>query len=126
LIPGRFGREATLLQNGQYIKDLSYLNRPIKDIIYVDFEDSKVAYHKDNAIIIPYWDGDQHDTDLIDLIPFLLNFAQKPCDIRKEIQKIGKENTGRKYREMILARRDIIKRKQTSGFSGALNSFKGQ
>lgn len=115
-----------MLQNGQYIKDLSYLNRPIKDIIYVDFDDSKVAYHKDNAILIPYWDGDQQDRELIDLVPFLESIAQKPCDIRKEIQKIGRENTGRKYREMIVARRDIIKRKQTTGFSGALNSFTGQ
>jgi hypothetical protein len=56
----------------------------------------------------------------------LESIAQKPCDIRKEIQKIGRENTGRKYREMIVARRDIIKRKQTTGFSGALNSFTGQ
>lgn len=29
MIQGTFGRESTLLQNGKYIKDLSYLNRPI-------------------------------------------------------------------------------------------------
>lgn len=75
-IPGRFGREATLLKNGQYIKDLSYLNRPIKDIIYVDFDESKVAYHKENAIKLSFWDGDQQDRELIDLLPFLESIAQ--------------------------------------------------
>lgn len=45
MIAGRLGRESTLLKNGKYIKDLSYMNRPIKDIVYIDFSDEKAAYH---------------------------------------------------------------------------------
>ena len=71
MIIGRFGRESTLLKNGKYIKDLSYLNRPLKEIIYLDFEDDSVEFHKDNAILIPKFDGDLDDRALIDLIPFL-------------------------------------------------------
>jgi len=37
MIMGRFGRENTVLKEGQYIKDLSYMNRDIKNIIYIDF-----------------------------------------------------------------------------------------
>lgn len=47
------------------------MNRPLKDIIYVDFDDEKVAFHKDNAIIIPRWEGDPNDRELYDLLPFL-------------------------------------------------------
>jgi mitochondrial import inner membrane translocase subunit TIM50 len=71
MIMGRLGRESTLLKNGQYIKDLSYLNRPLKDIIYVDYDDEKVAFHKDNALILPRWEGNQDDRELYDILPFL-------------------------------------------------------
>lgn len=71
MIAGRFGRENTLIKDGKYVKDLTYLNRPIKDIVYVDFEDEAVAFHKDNCILIPKFDGDTEDRALIDLIPFL-------------------------------------------------------
>lgn len=71
MIVGRFGRESTVLKDGHYIKDFSYLNRPIKDIIYLDYSDEFVDYHKENCIIIPKFDGDKSDRSLIDLIPFL-------------------------------------------------------
>lgn len=71
MIIGRFGREQTLLKDGKYIKDLSYLNRPIKDIVYIDFNDEAVAFHKTNAIIIPKFEGDLDDRSLVDLVPFL-------------------------------------------------------
>ena len=71
MIAGRFGRENTLLKDGKYIKDLSYLNRPIREVVYVDFSDESVEFHKENAIIIKEFDGDKSDRELIDLIPFL-------------------------------------------------------
>jgi len=39
MIIGRFGRESTALKDGKYIKDLSYLNRPMSEIVYIDFDD---------------------------------------------------------------------------------------
>ena len=47
------------------------MNRPLKDIIYIDYTDEQVAMHKENAIIIPQFEGETTDRDLIDLIPFL-------------------------------------------------------
>ena len=71
MIAGRLGRESTLLKNNQYIKDLSYMNRPLKDVIYIDFTDEKVAFHKENCLILPRWEGDQMDRELYDIMPFL-------------------------------------------------------
>ena len=71
MIHGRLGRESTLLKNGQYIKDLSYMNRNLKDIIYIDFSDEKVAMHKDNCLVLPRWEGDKGDRELYDILPFL-------------------------------------------------------
>ena len=39
---GAFGRESVVLKDGKYIKDLSYLNRPLKEVVYIDFSDEHV------------------------------------------------------------------------------------
>jgi TFIIF-interacting CTD phosphatase-like protein len=71
-ISGRLGRESTIMSsNGRYIKDLSYLGRPLKDVIYIDFTEENVPYHKENCIILPEWKGERDDRALIDLVPFL-------------------------------------------------------
>jgi len=57
MIQGRFGRENTVMKNGKYVKDLSYINRPVKDIIYIDFSDECIDFHKDNAIILKKFEG---------------------------------------------------------------------
>lgn len=71
MIMARLGRESTLLKNGKYIKDLSYMNRDLKDIIYIDFSDDKVEFHKDNALILPRWEGNPDDRELYDIMAFL-------------------------------------------------------
>lgn len=59
MIMARLGRESTLLsKEGNYVKDLSYMNRDLKDVVYIDFTDEKAQFHKDNVVIIPAWDGD--------------------------------------------------------------------
>ena len=52
MIHGRFGRENTVLKDGTYVKDLSYINRPAKDIVYIDYSDESVKYHQDNCILL--------------------------------------------------------------------------
>ena len=97
------------MKNGKYVKDLSYINRPVKDIIYLDFSDETVDFHKDNAIILKEFKGEEDDRDLIDLIPFLdrksdkiiaftmnlfLDLANYNGDVRREISRWGRETCG--------------------------------
>jgi import inner membrane translocase subunit TIM50 len=97
----RLGRESTLLKNGKYIKDLSYMNRDLKDIIYIDFSDEKCEFQKDNVLILPRWEGDMNDRELYDIMPFLENLgASHSADARQEIKKYGREGTGKKYMEL--------------------------
>jgi len=77
MIHGRFGRENTLLKDGKYIKDLSYLNRPLSEIIYIDYQDDDVTFHKENAIILPKFEGNTGDRHLFDLIPFLDHISKQ-------------------------------------------------
>jgi len=45
IIAGRLGRESTIRKNNEYIKDFSYLGRPIRDVIYIDFTEATAPYH---------------------------------------------------------------------------------
>lgn len=72
IIAGRLGRESTIRKNNIYVKDFSYLGRPIKDVIYLDTTDLTVPYHQDNCIVLPDFNGDMNDRALYDIIPFLV------------------------------------------------------
>jgi len=73
---GILGRECTIVKDGKYIKDFSYLGRPIKEVIYIDFDSAKAPYHKDNMIVLPEFDGDIDDRALYEIIPFLMQLAE--------------------------------------------------
>ena len=114
MIAGRLGRESTLLRNGIYVKDLSYMNRPIKEIVYIDFNDEKVEFHKDNCIILPRWEGDRSDRELYDILPFLESLSQSKGDVRDEIRQYGREGTGKKFQDVQTMRRDMILKQRVS------------
>lgn len=60
-----------MIKGQQYIKDFSYLGRPLHEVIYIDFMDETVPYHQENVILLPEWKGDLDDRALYDIIPFL-------------------------------------------------------
>lgn len=55
---GAFGKESMVWSNGRYIKDLSYLNRDLKNIVVVDRDIRNVSKHPQNAIILKDFEGD--------------------------------------------------------------------
>ena len=123
ILQGAFGHESTLLKDGRYIKDLSYMNRDPKNIVCIDFDPEKFYYHQDNVLKIDEWDGDQTDRQLLDIIPFLAHLATHGTDARSEIKKYGKDEGYLKFQEVQAARRDMIEKKKESGFGGMLKKF---
>ncbi|KAK2744614.1 mitochondrial inner membrane protein required for protein import [Myotisia sp. PD_48] len=73
-------REATRYEDGEYIKDLAYLNRDLSKVILVDTNASHAKRQPDNAVIMPKWDGDPKDKSLVSLIPFLEYIAGMGID----------------------------------------------
>lgn len=68
------GREATKYEGGEYIKDLSYLNRPLAKTLVIDTHAAHVKNQPENSILLSKWEGDPkapHAKDLVALIPFL-------------------------------------------------------
>ncbi|KAJ2612819.1 hypothetical protein H4S08_002534 [Coemansia sp. RSA 1365] len=71
----RLFRESCNLYNGNYVKDLSRLGRDITQSIIIDNSPASYAFHPNNAIGISTWLNDQMDTELRDLIPFLIDLT---------------------------------------------------
>ncbi|KAJ5735485.1 Mitochondrial import inner membrane translocase subunit tim50 [Penicillium malachiteum] len=64
-------REATRYKDGEYIKDLSYLNRDLSKVILLDTKEEHARLQPENAIVLDKWTGDAKDKTLVALIPFL-------------------------------------------------------
>jgi len=124
VIAGRIGREGTMLRNGTYIKDFSYLGRPVKEVVYIDFTDDVVPYHEENTILLPEWTGEAEDRALYDIIPFLESLSQKPVDVRTEIEKYSRDKTAEKFNQVASMRRDFIMKQRESGVGGMMESLK--
>jgi len=82
-------RDHTRYEDGKYIKDLSYLGRPLDTTIIVDSNLDHVRMQQENAVVLTPWTGPasgQQANDLVALIPFLEYVAglQHP-DVRKAI-----------------------------------------
>ena len=120
---GILGRECTIVRNGKYIKDFSYLGRPIREVVYIDFAADTAPFHPDNCIILPEFEGDVNDRSLYEIIPFLKHLAKKPGDVRDEIKMYGREDTARTYNQMQSQRRMLIRQQQNSGLSGVMTNL---
>ncbi|KAK5780814.1 hypothetical protein RI543_001939 [Arxiozyma heterogenica] len=73
----RLFREACYNYEGNYIKNLSQLGRPLSDIIILDNSPASYIFHPQHAIPISSWFSDTHDNELLDIIPLLEDLAKQ-------------------------------------------------
>ncbi|PBP22985.1 NLI interacting factor-like phosphatase [Diplocarpon rosae] len=101
-------REATRYENGEYIKDLTYLNRDPSKVIMIDTKPGHVQKQPENAIVLQPWEGSPQDKELIGLIPFLeyIHTMNVP-DVRKAIGSFAGTHIPTEF-----ARREAIARKK--------------
>ncbi|GAA5884911.1 hypothetical protein JCM6882_007148 [Rhodosporidiobolus microsporus] len=89
-IPWKLFKEATRYKNGELIKDLSYLNRPLERTVILDTNPASVSLQPENSIILAPWEGTKGDAtskELVALIPFLEALAVKGVkDVRPVIK----------------------------------------
>ncbi|RIA86580.1 HAD-like domain-containing protein [Glomus cerebriforme] len=71
VVKHRLFRESCVNHKGNYVKDLSQLGRVLNDTIIIDNSPASYIFHPTNAVPISSWFNDPHDTELLDLIPFL-------------------------------------------------------
>ncbi|GAV27982.1 hypothetical protein PMKS-001450 [Pichia membranifaciens] len=76
----RLFRESCYNYQGNYIKNLSQMGRPLEDLIIIDNSPASYVFHPQHAVPISSWFSDSHDCELTDLLPFLEDLAKREVD----------------------------------------------
>ncbi|VEU23009.1 DEKNAAC104023 [Brettanomyces naardenensis] len=76
----RLFRESCYNYQGNYIKNLSQLGRPLEDVIIIDNSPASYIFHPQHSVPISSWFSDTHDCELTDLLPLLTDLAAKDVD----------------------------------------------
>lgn len=72
----RLFREHCTSSRGNYVKDLTRLGRPIKDVIIIDNSPASYAFQPENAVPIETWFDDPQDLQLMELMGLLNELAK--------------------------------------------------
>jgi len=132
LIMYKLYRDATRYVNGQHKKDLSALNRDLSKVIVVDWNENVVDCHRDNAIVLQKWEGDNSDRSLIGLAQLLNAIRESDVDDVREVLHYYKqfedpieafrENQRKLQDEMALAEEKLQEQRNKSVQSSSLFS----
>lgn len=76
----RLFRDSCYNYQGNYIKNLSQMGRPLEDLIIIDNSPASYVFHPQHAVPISSWFSDSHDCELSDLLPFLEDLATQEVD----------------------------------------------
>lgn len=76
----RLFRDSCYNYDGNYIKNLSQMGRPLSDLIIIDNSPASYIFHPQHAVPVSSWFSDTHDCELADLLPFLEDLATQNVD----------------------------------------------
>lgn len=131
----RLFRDATRFRNGTHTKDLYSLNRDLKKVIVVDWNQNSTQDNPENALTMQKWTGDNTDRSLIGLAQFLNEIKDSDVDDVREVLQYYKqfedpieafrENQRKLEENMKIEEERKAKEKETSRFSsfGGISSF---
>ncbi|XP_071057133.1 mitochondrial import inner membrane translocase subunit TIM50-C-like isoform X1 [Onthophagus taurus] len=91
LITYKLVRDATNFVDGKHVKDLDKLNRSLRKVVLVDWDEAAITENRDNALLIPRWNGDDDDTALLDLANLLRVIAISEIQDVREVLRFYKE-----------------------------------
>lgn len=86
----RLFRDSCDIEGNMVHKNLDIFQRPEKDLILVDDNESVSTFHPENTIMIPKWQGTPHDQALIKWLPDILERCLEAPDVRKVIATVPK------------------------------------
>ncbi|XP_004527147.1 mitochondrial import inner membrane translocase subunit TIM50-C [Ceratitis capitata] len=81
----RLVRDATHFVDGHHVKNLDNLNRDLRKVIVVDWDQNATKMHPDNTFNIARWLGNDDDSQLLDLISFLKFLASAEVEDVRDV-----------------------------------------
>ena len=126
----RLYRESAQYKNGEYIRDLSKLNRDMGQILYISSKPRSAELHPANVIPIKPWtyeDGSK-DTALLDLMPFLESIVRLNVqDVRVVLDSYKKEmeTTGKDIPQIFRERQVAFQRKRSAKLANSPKMTRG-
>jgi len=82
----RLFREHCTFTSGSYVKDLSKVGRELNRTLIIDNSAPSFRFHPDHSILCTSWFDDVNDTELRDIIPFLVKLS-KEADVRSLLKE---------------------------------------
>ncbi|KAG7194979.1 uncharacterized protein KQ657_004090 [Scheffersomyces spartinae] len=76
----RLFRDSCYNYQGNYIKNLSQMGRPLLDLIIIDNSPASYIFHPQHSVPISSWFSDTHDNELLDLLPLLHDLSKSNVD----------------------------------------------
>jgi mitochondrial import inner membrane translocase subunit TIM50 len=123
MIQYRLYRDSTQYVDGRHVRDLSKLNRDLKQVLLITSDPEAYALQPDNAIKLPSWKMEEEvaDTTLLDLLPFLEAIVRTNVrDVRDVVKSYEGQHipTAFKERMKTVAERQEAKKQHQRGFLG--------
>merc|ERR1719348_1141102 len=122
----RLFRDATRFKNGTHTKDLYSLNRDLKKVIVIDWNEKTTAETPENSLVLPKWTGENSDRALISLAQFLQEIKDSDVEDVREVLSYYKqfddpieafrENQRKLEENMRIEEERNMKEKETSRF----------
>lgn len=72
----RLFRDSCFSYQGNFIKNLSQIGRPLADSIIIDNSPASYIFHPQHSVPISSWFSDTHDNELLDLLPLLEDLSK--------------------------------------------------
>lgn len=76
----RLFRDSCFNYEGNFIKNLSQIGRPLNESIIIDNSPASYIFHPQHSVPISSWFSDTHDNELLDLLPFLHDLSKQNVD----------------------------------------------
>ncbi|KAG0169738.1 Nuclear envelope morphology protein 1 [Apophysomyces sp. BC1015] len=90
LISQRYFRQACVLSNGNFVKDISLAEPDLAKVCLVDNSPAAFELFQENGISLPGWISNPNDECLLDLLP-LLDALRFTADVRSilKLRRMG-------------------------------------
>lgn len=117
LVQYRLYRDSTRYVNGKHVRDLSKLNRDLKQVLLITADPDAYSLQPENAVKLPKWttSNGADDTTLLDLLPFLEAIVRTNVpDLRDVVKSYDGQDIPTAFRErMAKVQESKAKRQQT-------------